>query len=55
MDPLIISAALQAVTTIINQIAVYNRGQMTDAEVEAFHQHVLAYMRAVQADADTLR
>ena len=55
MNPAVIVAALEAVTVIIQQISVYSRGQMTDAEMTVFHERVMAFMRAVQKDADTLR
>lgn len=55
MDPMIIIAALQAVTAILKQIETYSRGQMTEEELLAFHARVMAFMKAVQADADALR
>lgn len=55
MDPIIIAAALQAITAIIRQVEVYNRGAMTEEELAAFHARVVAFMKAIQTDADTLR
>lgn len=55
MDPVIILAALEAVTAIIKQIDVYSRGQMTEEELHTFHARVTAFMKTVQVEADTLR
>jgi hypothetical protein len=55
MDPLVIIAALQAITAIIRQIEVYSRNEMTEEELRAFHQRVMDFMKAVQVDADKYR
>ena len=55
IDPTLIATSLSVITAIARQVEAYSRGQMTEAEIEAFEARVMTYMRAVQADADTLR
>jgi hypothetical protein len=55
MDPIVIISALEAVTAILKQVEIYSRGQMSEEELQLCHQRVMAFMMAVQADADTLR
>lgn len=55
IDPAVIALGLSAVASLTRQLEAYSRGQMTELEIAAFHGRVMAFMRAVQADADTLR
>ena len=55
MDPAIIIAAITAATSILKQVEVYSRGQMSPEELRVFHAQVQAFMHRVQQDADILR
>lgn len=55
IDPAVIALGLSALASLSRQLEAYSRGQMTEDEIVAFHRRVMAFMLAVQADADTLR
>lgn len=55
IDPTMIALGLSAIASLTRQLEAYSRGQMTEEEIGAFHGRVMTFLRAVQADADTLR